>query len=443
MKIFRRILLFVMMAVLAMTALFACGGSGGGDSSVDEEGNIDMNKRIVIRFAAPEGEFGEEIKAFAAGFNKKYPNITIKYEPISGAWDEKLLGQLGSGTAPDVFWTDSIYKFASRNALEPLDDYFTKYNVDKNDYYESMMESGQYQGNQYMLPREYNHVVIFYNKKLFRDTFKDPNNLPFTPVEGTVYPANGWTWSEFVETSKAFVKKQDGNVVQRGADLSFSWGSSGPQILLGLGGKIANEDGMSIDFNNETNKKILQNLKDLIDMGAFVNNVKVDVGDIFSGRVAMVVNSRPATMDMENKFGDDWDVVSFPELPIPMVGTGSSGYVMNRASKVKEAAAQLLFYMISEEGQQIFMETGNCVPVLKSLRDSDVWRTMPRADINHEAFLYKPENDVLAYRFMLGTPSAVGNFETEWKNFVTAYLNGDKSVAEDLEYGQKQLSSIF
>ena len=200
---------------------------------------------------------------------------------------------------------------------------------------------------------------------------------------------------------------------------------------------------MSIDFNNETNRKILQNLKDLIDMGAFVNNVKVDVGDIFSGRVAMVVNSRPATMDMENKFGNDWDVVSFPELPIPMVGTGSSGYVMNRASKVKEAAAQLLFYMISEEGQEVFMKTGNCVPVLKSLRDSEIWRTMPRADINHDAFLYKPEHDVLAYRFMLGTESAVGNFETEWKNFVTAFLNGDMSVAEAMEYGQKQLSSIF
>ena len=37
---------------------------------MDEEGNIDMNKRIVIRFAAPEGELLAVMKDGTVGFRR-------------------------------------------------------------------------------------------------------------------------------------------------------------------------------------------------------------------------------------------------------------------------------------------------------------------------------------------------------------------------------------
>lgn len=436
----KRALVLFLSLIMMVTVLTACGKAGVGG------GGTDLNRPIVLRFAAPEGQFADEIEQFKNGFKEVYPNVTIKYEPISGDWSSKLLGQLASGSAPDIFWTDSVYKFASKNALEELDPWFEKKGVDKSDYYESMFVGGQYDGKQYMIPREYNHVVTFYNKKIFRETFANTaeEDLPFTNIPGTKYPANGWTWDEFVATASAIkFTNSSGNFLRRGADISFAWDSSGPTIFEGLGGTIVDEN-ENVIFSNANNLEILTELRNLVNDGTFVNSVKNDVGDIFSGKVGMMFNSRPATSTFEEKFGSDWDVVNFPILPEKqIVASGSSGYVVNKASKNKDMAIEFLFYLISDEGQEVFMETGNCVPVKKDLIDSDTWRSNPRTDINHDAFIYEPSYDVLPFRLTLSSDAAKGDFDNAWKNFVTAFLNGDYTVQQAMEFGQTEFEKYI
>ena len=150
---------------------------------------------------------------FAKGFKELYPNVTIKYEPIAGSWTEKLAGQFAAGNAPDVFWTDEVQSYASNGLLEDLNPYFEKYGVDKSDYYESMFALGEYEGGLYLMPREYNKVVVYINTQIFDTVFGSMSReeLPFTPREGTNYPANGWTWDEFVATAQMIAQKQDGN----------------------------------------------------------------------------------------------------------------------------------------------------------------------------------------------------------------------------------------
>lgn len=448
--------LLIALTVLVMCFCCAC-GTVKSPFEVDEDGNLIIKEPMVVRFAAPEGKFENEIAKFQSGFKKLYPEVTIKFEPIAGDWTSQLLMQLGSGSGPDIFWTDEVYSYASRNLLEPIDDYFTKYNVNKDDFYESMLKVGTYDNKLYMMPREYNKVVCFYNKKIMDDVFNtgsySVDNLPFTYDEQKYattekyYPANGWTWEEFVNTANAMVARVGNDISRRGADVSITWGSSGPAIFEGLGGTIRTDANGTekIDFDNENNRTIMNELVTLMNNGTFVNPAKPDVGEFTSGKVGMIISSRPDATNYQTAFGNDWDVVTFPILPKkPVIVTGSSGYVVNASSKVKEVAMRLLFYMVSEEGQNLFSETGNCVPVLKSLTDSQVWRTYPRADINHDAFLWGAQYDDMPYKFKFTSTLAGGKFESAWNSAITDIIKDPSvSLATSMPKAQSTLSDIF
>lgn len=446
-------------SILAVIMLLVFGAAacdqGGPNYEIDDDGNIVITKPVVLRFAAPDGSFKDEIEQFAAGFKKLYPQVTIKYEPISGDWTSKLLTQIGGGNAPDLFWAEEIYSYASRGALEDLNPYFEKLGEDRDDYFQGMFLNGTYKDGLYMLPREYNKVVTYYNKKIFDKAF---GNLPLEQlpykdhareVNGKYYPANGWTWDEFVATAQALaIPTANGQgYLQRGADISFHWPSSGPILFDSLGGTIRKVDGDGkeyIDFDNANNAKILQTILDLTNSGAFVNPALNDVGTMLEGNIGMIFNSRPATMEMENKFGSDWDVVTFPIVPgKPQIGSGSSGYAVYSKSKNKELAVRLLFYMTSKEGQELFMKTGNCVPVKESLITSSTWKENPRSDINHEAFIWKDEYDVPAYNLLFDSLIAKNKFAKAWGEVSTALFNGDKTLSEAMRYGQEQLENIF
>ena len=67
---FKRVAMVFLAIVMALSigvGGVACNRGRLVDESLDEEGNIDMNKPLVIRFAAPEGQFGDEIEMFAKG----------------------------------------------------------------------------------------------------------------------------------------------------------------------------------------------------------------------------------------------------------------------------------------------------------------------------------------------------------------------------------------
>ncbi|WP_164479522.1 extracellular solute-binding protein [Microbacterium sp. Y-01] len=63
---------------------------------------------------------------FNKDFMERHPDITVKLQPVAGYGDyhSKLLAQLTSNTAPDVFYVgdDMIGQFVDSNRLMPLDD---------------------------------------------------------------------------------------------------------------------------------------------------------------------------------------------------------------------------------------------------------------------------------------------------------------------------------
>lgn len=442
-KVKKLLSITIVIAIISSFIFSGCGSSKPAESTDTAkdtqaaQSSIESNEPINIRFAAPEGPFQGEIEAFAEGFKKESPNTTVKYEPLAGNWEEKLLTQISSGTAADVFWIPDVRTpvFASKGALLELDNYFSKYNVDKEDIFPAMMATGIYDGKVYMIPREYNHVVTFYNKTLFEKA-------------GVAFPKNGWTWQEFVETAKKLTVKEGNTITQRGCDASLLWQATAIPLILGLGGSITDPypQGTTAKFDAPGTISALTEIKTLVDSGVLVNNVINDVGDIFGGKVAMAFHVRPIASTMNDKIGvGNWDVVTFPALPEKhVVGSGAAGYSVYSGSKVPDEAAKLVFYIISEAGQDVFMKTGNSIPVRKSLISNETWRSLPTKDHNQDAYVDHPEFDVPPVALTLADPE-VGmlDFDTAWNNALTALLNGEKSPEEAAKYGQSELANLF
>ncbi|MGV8907757.1 MAG: ABC transporter substrate-binding protein [Propionicimonas sp.] len=130
----------------------------------------------------------------ADAFHTANPNLSVKISQYS--WDDYWTGLttgFAAGTAPDVF-TNHLSKypeFVTQGQLVALDDTLAKDGV-KTDSFQAGLSDlwvGQ-DGKRYGLPKDFDTVAIFYNKKLIKDAGvaeADLANLTWNPTDGGSY----------------------------------------------------------------------------------------------------------------------------------------------------------------------------------------------------------------------------------------------------------------
>ena len=180
-------------AAVAVTAAVWTGSSAA-SSKADANpfahyGNITLNV-----WSADNQDPGPEpvIKALAASFSKKYPNVTIKLKFYSFTSYIKIIKlSLNSSNAPDVaegnqgFQIDSA--LVKAKLIKPLDSYAAKYGWNK------QFSAGTAQqfrwtpdgntfgkGNLWGVAQFGQSTGVFYNKALLKKYGGDPNNMPKT-----------------------------------------------------------------------------------------------------------------------------------------------------------------------------------------------------------------------------------------------------------------------
>lgn len=346
-------------------------------------------ENVTLRFSMLQdpGEEGN-IQRFVEAFNEKYPNITVVLEPISGDYEQRLILQAASRTLPDLFWASDqgVQVLGSRNLMLNLDPYIAASGLDTSNFYESMLDLGKVNGVQYMLPRDYNHLVTYYNVDMFE-------------AAGVPLPTEGWSWTEFVEAAEALTVKDDsGATTQYGVEGSnFNWWAIVVPAIRGFGGEVVTEEG-EVVVNSPEAAAGVEALAKLVADGVATNFAESDPETFINGQTAMWFHVRPLVQVINDTAQDKfrWDVATFPAFPEQhRVGTGTSGYGIYANTAHPNEAWALLSFIVSEEGQRIFSSTGNAVPVLKSLAEDPVWTSVPREDLAYEAFTLYPEADTL------------------------------------------------
>lgn len=415
----RIIAAFIMVSLVI--SLVSCGGKDGPTSSIASEVNVNIDKNVSasIRFAITvDPSEKRTAQAFINGFNKLYPNIKINIEPIAGDFRTQLLSQVASNTMPDIAWVPDnwVSIFAEKNALLNLDPYIKASNVDLNDFYPSMLKMGQknHNGSQYMMPRDYNHVVVYYNKDLFDES-------------KVAYPKDGWTWDEFVETAKKLTKLKDGKIDQYGVNAMLFWQPVYLPIIAGFGGEVLDSKGTPL-MNSDKTKQAITVMNDLVKSGSTFNPFNPPPVDAFlSEKAAMFFAPRPF-MGNATDAAINFDVVTFPKLPIPFTGTGTSGYGIYSKTKYPNEAWAFLNYMVSKDGQIEFSKTGSAVPVLKSLANDTTWQSFPSTNYNHKAFVKFPENDMIVTYLDGVAIEAQGDVEGRILNMFSDVFSQKKTV---------------
>ena len=112
------------------------------------------------------------------------------------------------------------------NKLLKLDDYIEKSDkVDMSNYMPEITELYTYDGSYYAVPKDYDTIALWYNKKMFDDA-------------GLEYPNENWTWDDLYEAAKKLTT---------GDKYGFCMNTSNDQdtyynMVYSMGGYIVNDD---------------------------------------------------------------------------------------------------------------------------------------------------------------------------------------------------------
>ncbi len=144
----------------ALLATSACGGSAGGNSA---------SQITWSTWGTPEE--GQRFKTFNTAFKADNPSITatLQMVPSYSDYHSKLLTQLTSGTAPDVFYVGDDYlgKFVSAGVLMDLTPVVSgpDAKVTLADFNEALFGAGKTDKGIFALPNDCNPDVFWFDKK--------------------------------------------------------------------------------------------------------------------------------------------------------------------------------------------------------------------------------------------------------------------------------------
>ncbi|GAB3056472.1 extracellular solute-binding protein [Intrasporangium mesophilum] len=159
----------------AVVPLAACSSSSDGASS---------DGQATLTFAswdAAEAATRDSTLALVKKFESEHPSIKVNLTPIPFSdFEQKVLLQVQSGSAPDVLQTSGNYtaNFAAAGALEPLNTMAGGSYL--SDVTPAVADVGKIDGNLYSVPWALQPVGFWYNKTLLAKAGLDPNSPPKT-----------------------------------------------------------------------------------------------------------------------------------------------------------------------------------------------------------------------------------------------------------------------
>jgi len=320
-------------------------------------------------------------------FMQAHPEIQVELIQIPGQSDyrKRLAADLTAGDPADVVLINyrRFAGFASVGALEPLGAYLEKSDLIKEaDFYPEAVNAFKWRGELTCIPQNISSLVVYYNKDLFDSA-------------GVSYPADGWTWDDFLSAAQALTKDADGN------GLTDQFGAGIEPSLIRLAPFIWQANGVIVDDDGNPSTLTLDLPEDLQAVDFFVSlqtvhhvvpNADEEASEdsesrFINGRLAMFFNSRRGVPTYRESAVFDWDVAALPQKDAQASILHADAYCLPSASKNKPAAWTFIEYANSAEGQTIIAGTGRTVPSLISVANSPAFLDPNAKPANSRVFL--------------------------------------------------------
>ncbi len=343
---------------------------------------------IVIRAGTGDGGAGlTPHQQIIQNFEDENPNVIVQLEPVSGRdYYARLLTQLSAKAAPDIMQIgdDAVPSFVTKNAFVPLDTYLKDSNFDTSIYLPGLLDPGKIDGKQYLLPKDYSPLAVYYNKKLF-----DAASVP--------YPVDGWTWDDFLATAqKLTVKDSSGNVSQWGIQLPAAWTTGFEYWVATAGGSLISKDGKSFAgfMDSPEVARAVQFYADLYNKyqvapsPADMNSFGGGNSEFANGKAAMMLFGRWPQSGFKENPNITLGVVAPPQDKARANVLFWGGFGIATSSMDPDTAYKYLSYVSGEPGAQVWKDWA--LPAVKSVADSSGLSKDPIegvwiAELNHLA----------------------------------------------------------
>lgn len=360
----KKIVSCLLAATMTMSLLAGC-GSGSGKDAKTEKKDKSSDEKVTITFmrtGTPE-ILREIFKPIIEKYEKENPNVTIDMQDLGWADAEKTLQVMASSqTLPDIMYhlPATIFDMADKGLIEDL----TPYMDDelKEDMYPALLEAGQYDGKQYVIPCGATTLLLWYNTELFEQAGLDPNSPPAT-------------WDEFLAAEKAIEEKTDaaGAAVYAkaaGGETSFVFESLFASEING-----PTWDGKMYTYDKEENKQAAINTLNFMQemtkysQGNVEEFGRFDVRTLLrDGNVGMVLDA----VNIENQIQEGMDSGKFKVAQLPAGASGvqtsavnMGGFFIPTNCEHKEEAWKFLRYLMDTENQKAHSAYGS-IPILQS-----------------------------------------------------------------------------
>jgi len=321
-------------------------------------------------------------QAVVDDFQKANSNITVKVDVSD--WDSywtKLNTLIAGNTPPDVFAMDApLYlDWQSRGALLNLQPYIDANPGFLDGFYPQTLTAYKLTDGYYGLPRDFQTIVLFYNKDMF-------------DAAGVTYPTGDWTYDDLLAAAKELTldTDNDGKIDQYGFwtdtwDMELFWS----EAIWAYGGQIINDDHSKTLIGEGGARDAWAFIDSLYKEGVMPTPTSSEEfgDDLFQPKVAAMTTVGHWAVPGYVQAGINFDVAPMPKGPAGQAtSVNSAGFVVSKDSKNAEAAFEFIKFALSEAGQKRLAELGFAIPVLKSVAEGDSYLKQP-GQLNQQVFL--------------------------------------------------------
>ncbi|MEP3277226.1 MAG: sugar ABC transporter substrate-binding protein [Stappiaceae bacterium] len=273
--------------------------------------SADVKLRYAIWDQSQAPTFEKIIEAYEAA----HPGIDIELQVVPwGKYWTKLQTEAGNDNLPDVFWMNpfNFPLYASNGVVLPIDEMVEKAGFDADAIPEAMRKIYSYEDKLYSLPNNRDAIVVWYNKKIFKDA-------------GVDEPKAGWTWDDFKSTANALTNKEAG-IWGTAAYLNFRqvWINT----IAQAGGSILSADEKTSTWNTPEVAAGVQYWSDIAQSGSSPTVDQLSDTDQYnmflSGKLGMI-------------YAGSWVGISFSQSDI--AGAGDLGVAVLPTGPVSNAAS--------------------------------------------------------------------------------------------------------
>lgn len=304
-------------------------------------------------------------------FNEENEDVDVTLQPVAsyGDYHSKLLAQLTSGTAPDVFYIGDDYlgQFVDADVLQPLSELMASDESETavDDFFPGIFGVAEQDGEIYAAPNDVNPDALWYDKEALAAAgiTQDPAQLAAD---------DAWTTETFLAMSDA--------LAEAGLTAAMFWNywATHYSWISAQGGTAYDADGAFVADQDPTSVAALEQFAQRFQDGEFVIADTLPEGagadSLFVTHQAGFFAQGRYTIGTLTSAGvaDSYDIVRWPtpdgvEAP---TGVAASYLAINKNTDNLDAAFRFWTHFLSADGQTFRLGGGgNAVPSISGADD--------------------------------------------------------------------------